>query len=173
MLPELRNHEELSLSELDGYPMLRDVFKVWTEDCTASGLPRAIDILDVPPRLLPYVMLLDWDGQREVTIRLAGTYVCDRHGGELRGKSPRQFFSAVDAEQVIDSMITIGRTGQPSLARRSYIHLHGNYWSYVRLILPLSRGGERIDGFFKVLDPDSLSESAPTDELEAALKRSA
>jgi hypothetical protein len=61
---------------------------------------RAVpDQADIDPkalkRLLPFVFLLDARGDGSFVYRLAGTTLCDRYGGELRG---RNFLSHWDSE---------------------------------------------------------------------------
>ena len=49
------------------------------------------DQCDIDPkalkRLLPFVFLLDVRTEGSVTYRLAGTTLCERYGGELRGRA--------------------------------------------------------------------------------------
>lgn len=151
-------HEELPLAELAHYPSLQALYSVW-KDKSRGGLPAKLSPLDVPRSVLPYVMLLDLDpsGPR-LRVRLAGTEVCLKHGSELKGKTTDDFFEAEDAGAVVEDAVRVAETGQPSLARRSYITLNDRLWSYTRIILPLSSDGERIDSFFKALAPESLSD---------------
>ncbi len=160
---ERARHEELSLSELDGYPLLAACHRVWRESGEDGALPTRIDPLDLPREILPTVMMLDLeeDGERpQLRVRLAGTEVCAKHGGELKGKTTDDFFQPDDAGAVVSSVVAIARSGTPSLARRSYVSLNRRNWRYVRLIMPLSRDGERVDSFFKVADPGSMMELA-------------
>jgi hypothetical protein len=153
-------HEELPLSAIDAYPDLMALLRIWEAGC-GGFLPAAIDPLVVPRALLPYVMLLELetlDGTPRLRVRLAGTEVCAKHGGEMRGKTTDDFFAPADARAVVDSTLEVARTLRPSLARRDYISLDDRLWGYVRLILPMSPDGVNVTRFFKVLDPGSLRE---------------
>lgn len=104
-------------------------------------------------------MLLDLEeaGLRaRLRIRLAGTEVCAKHGREMKGLTTDDFFHAEDADAVVTAAQAVARSRQPSLARRSYITINDRMWSYVRLILPLSRDGKTVDSFFKAADPASM-----------------
>ena len=156
-------HEELSLSDLESYPLLAACHRVWHASGDAGALPNRIDPLDLPREVLPTVMMLDLEADDEsaqLRVRLAGTEVCAKHGGELKGKTTDDFFKPEDASAVVSSALAIARSRTPSLARRSYVSLNRRNWRYVRLIMPLSRNGERVDSFFKVADPGSMTELA-------------
>lgn len=153
-------HRDLPMSDLAAYPLLGQATVLWRTEFDAAGrLPTRLDPLTLPRDLLPYVMLLDLEqaGPRaRLRIRLAGTEVCAKHGREMKGLTTDDFFHADDADAVVTAALTVAATRQPSLARRSYITINDRVWSYVRLILPLSRDGETVDGFFKVADPASM-----------------
>lgn len=157
-------HEELPLAALPDYPLLDAAVRLWRDESAAQGrLPARLDPLLLPRALLPYVMLLDLeqDGARPLLrIRLAGTEVCAKHGREMRGLTTDDFFHADDADAVVGAALAVAAGGEPSLARRSYITLRDSAWSYVRLILPLSRAGGTVDSFFKVADPASMRSHA-------------
>lgn len=153
-------HTELPLAEIAGYPSLKALHAVWQEK-SRDGLPARLSPLDVPKSVLPFVMLLELerDGPR-LRVRLAGTEVCQKHGGELKGKTTDDFFEAKDAQAVVADAVKVAETGRPSLARRSYITLNDRLWSYTRIILPLSSDGKTIDSFFKALAPESLTDQS-------------
>ncbi|SMF62935.1 PAS domain-containing protein [Tistlia consotensis] len=152
-------HEELPLDRLAGFPLLEACYRVWLDASGGAALPKRLDPLDLPREALPTVMLLDLEGQPapgRLRVRLAGTEVCTKHGGELKGRATHDFFEAEDAAVVVGSALQVARSREPSLARRAYVSLNGRMWGYTRLIVPLSRGGEVVDSFFKVADPRTL-----------------
>lgn len=169
----VRLHRDIDLTEINQYPDLALALQSW-QTSDSSRIPRSVDPLNLPARLLPYVMLLDLeemparsDDPYCLRVRLAGTYVCQRYGGEMKGRTTDDFFAPADARHVIEAALKVASLGLPSLAERQYVNLDGGLWSYVRLIAPLSRSGSRIDGFFKVLDPSSLRQhELERDELE-------
>lgn len=162
----VRLHRDIPLTEIDRYPDLATALQAW-QSSDGKRVPSRVDPLNLPKALLPFVMLLDLeDGQGQCTeqigptcalrVRLAGTYICSKYGGEMKGKTTDDFFAPQDARHVVDAALGVARLGLPSLAERQYVNLDGGIWSYVRLIAPLSRSGDRIDSFFKVLDPSTL-----------------
>ena len=162
----VRMHRDMPLTDIDLYPDLAVALQAW-QSSDGNRIPTRVDPLNLPKALLPFIMLLDLEegqGQRTdqdgpscaLRVRLAGTYICSKYGGEMKGKTTDDFFAPQDARHVVDAARGVARLGLPSLAERHYVNLDGGIWSYVRLIAPLSRSGDRIDSFFKVLDPSTL-----------------
>ncbi|WP_162906539.1 PAS domain-containing protein [Algihabitans albus] len=149
-------HRELRLDEISNYPTLRSIYQLWA--AKSPDLPSQLDPTELPPAALPYVMLLDVEHDPdELRVRLAGTRVCELHGGELRGHTTRSFFGAADAQNVLDAARILAETRQASLAHRRYVSLSDRIWTYTRLLLPLSSNGVDIDRFFKVVEPISFT----------------
>ncbi len=149
-------HEELPLDELSAYADLQRVHDVWSGLTEKQGrFPAQLDPTTVPVALLPYMMLLEVE-EDCLRVRLAGTRVCEEHGGEMRGHTTDDFFKPEDGKKVLEAGLRVSETGAPSLARKSYIAISGRRWSYVRLILPLSSDGVKRDRLFKLLDPATL-----------------
>jgi hypothetical protein len=161
----IRAHREIPLTEIGRFPDLAAALQSWQQS-VGTRAPRQVDPLALPKALLPYVMLLDLEeAPARLRVRLAGTYICDKYGSELRGATTDDFFAPADAQQVVASALTVAKFGIPSLAQRDYVTLDGGLWSYVRLIAPLSRDGCKIDGFFKVLDPATLQNLGGTAQV--------
>ncbi len=156
-------NQKLTVDDLTSSPNLAALVEVWRSACeTATGplrIPAKLDPLDLPRALLPYVMLLDFEQNVRpvLRVRLAGTYVCEKYGRELRGHTTDDFFAPEDADHVVASALDVAMKRAPDVARREYISLNGGLWSYVRVILPMSRDGHKVDSFFKALDPVSLT----------------
>lgn len=154
-------HTEMALSAVDEFPLLSQMHTHW-QGASESALPNKIEPFDIPPRLMPYIMLLELeDSGPRLRVRLAGTEVCAKHGGELKGKTTDDFFLPDDASTVVEAALQSAKTRQPTLARREYIGLDDRIWGYVRLILPLSSDGVRVDRFFKAVEPSTLREFRP------------
>jgi hypothetical protein len=155
-------HTELPLDGIGQYPGLAAALEVWRA-APGHPLPQRIDPTAVPRNLLPYVMLLGLEREPDVLrVRLAGTFVCRKYGGELKGRTTDDFFDPEDARIVLESSLAVAASGRPSLARREYVSLEKRIWRYVRLIAPMSFAGDgTVDGFFKLLDPDTLEGRAP------------
>ena len=149
-------HEELPLGDLPNYADLQRVYEVWKALTEKDGrFPAQLDPTRVPVALLPYMMVLEVENGR-LRVRLAGTRVCEEHGGEMRGRTTDDFFKPEDGKKVLEAGLRVAETGKPSLARKSYIAINGRRWSYVRMILPLSSDGVKRDRLFKLLDPATL-----------------
>lgn len=161
-LLETAHHEELPLDALTSYPLLQAVVTAWQEGCDGDRLPARLDPIKLPRPILPFVMLLELEQPAEqsplLRIRLAGTEVCAKHGREMRGLTTDDFFRPEDAQAVVAAALEVAHRRQPSLARRHYITINDRVWSYVRLILPLSQDGSRVDSFFKVAEPEGMIE---------------
>jgi len=154
----IRGYQELGLENLSDYPALDACFKTWSLARNGECLPVFVDIEAVPDSVLPYVMLLDYlPLDRDVEVRLSGTYVGERTRESKEGRRLKDFFNEHDSEVVFVSMQKVADTRTPSLARRSYVSLEGRYLEYVRLILPLSADGITVTGFFKTIEPNSLT----------------
>jgi hypothetical protein len=158
----VRLHRDIPLTDIDQYPDLATALQAW-QISGDKRIPSRVDPLNMPKALLPYVMLLDLEEEPgrvgrpyRLRVRLAGTYICEKYGGEMKGRTTDDFFASQDARHVVEAALTVARLGLPSLAERQYVNLAGGVWSYVRLIAPMSRAGGRIDSFFKVLDPATL-----------------
>ncbi len=154
----VKGYEELALTELPHYPMLAQCHAAWQAAHRGATLPAVIEPEALPSEVLPYTMLLDYlPEERDVRVRLAGNYVGERTSADLGGRRLANFFNAHDAAIVFASMEQVANRREASLARRSYVSLEGNQLSYVRLILPLSLDGATVTGFFKTIEPASLS----------------
>ena len=88
---------------------------------------------------------------------MPGPWSAKSTAARLRGKTTDDFFQPADAAAVLQAARAVASTRRPSLARRSYVSIDGRPWSYVRLMLPLSRGGQDVDGMIKTLDPETLN----------------
>lgn len=163
-LLRVEGYEEIPLAEIGRYPMLAACHAAWLAAHHGRALPAAIEVEAVPREVIPYTMLLDYlPDQRDVRVRIAGNYVGERTSDDMGGKRLHNFFNARDAAIVYASMEQVANTRQPSLARRSYVSLEGKYFSYVRLIMPLSLDGVAVTGFFKTIEPDTLATDAPVE----------
>lgn len=164
----VRMHRDIALDEIGQFPDLATALAAW-QSSGGDRLPASVDPLALPRQLLPFVMLLDLqenpaasDPPYCLRVRLAGTYICDKYGSEMRGRTTDDFFAPTDARHVVEAALQVAQFGLPSLAERQYVNLDGGIWSYVRLIAPLSRDGKRVDSFFKVLDPATLRQHEAT-----------
>lgn len=149
-------NDALDMGSIERFPVLSGVFETWRR-LGDGAAPTGVDALDLPPRALPYLMLVDLDGTKDAVIRLAGTAACDLYGRELKGTSVHDFFGARDAKLVLDDLLTVAETEAPMLTHRSYVSINGKPWSYVRLLLPIRPEGGRVTRILKALEPSKFS----------------
>lgn len=150
--------EELPLYQLSDYPLLDGCYCHWQDSRAGDGLPARLDPVELPRPVLPGVLLLEVERRPfRLRVRLAGTTICDKYGGELRGRTTDEFLESEDAHLLRESAEAVIQGRRPSLARRSAVAVGECLWSYTRLILPLSRGaGGDVDGLFLAIDPRTL-----------------
>ena len=145
----------IDLSEIGNYPDFQKLHEKWSSAIDA-GEDGALDLFDVPLPLAPTVMLIELEPDySDGAVRLAGTYVCQVHGGEMRGKKVSSFFSDTDAREVLDSMRHCIETGAVDLSLREYVSMEQEHWSYVRILVPQpdKNGKKRI---LKAMDRSTL-----------------
>ncbi|MEX2628319.1 MAG: PAS domain-containing protein [Tistlia sp.] len=119
-------HEELPLHALSDFPILEACHRTWRDSAVGDALPSRVDPLDLPREGLPTVMMLDLEpAPALLRVRLAGTEVCAKHGGELKGKTTDDFFEPEDAALVVEAALAVAQSQRPSLARRSYVSING------------------------------------------------
>lgn len=150
---------ELDLAGIGSFPVLDACHTLWLQ-CQKNGtIPASMNTDELPEEVLQYTMLLDYlPDQRDLEVRVVGTYIGERAVFAAQGQSLRGFFQKRDADLVYAAMDRVAQTRAPSLAQRNYVQIADSRLSYVRLILPLSADGERVTGFFKTIEPASLAE---------------
>ncbi len=150
------NHTPLDLANIGRYPALAGVYEAW-RGASREDLANRLDPLELPPRVFPYVMLLDLSVDPVgLRIRLAGDFVREKHGRKVVGLTPYDFFAPDQADRVIETALEVAGRREADLAHRSYVGIQDDFWSYTRLMLPLSGPDGRVDRIFKVVEPKSL-----------------
>ena len=153
-----RTERELDLEAIDDYPMLARCLSVWRAAQGGGGLPASLDVEGLDQAVLDYTMLLDYlPDTRDAKVRMVGSYIRQRATFQADGMRLRAFFEPRDAAIIAATLGRIADNRMPSLARRSHVPIAGERLSYVRLILPLSADGGSVTGFFKTIEPASLS----------------
>jgi hypothetical protein len=150
-------HRDLDLAELESYPALAECVRIWRRACRDGELPAILPPDEVPPVVVPYMMLLDYlPERRDARVRMVGHYVGERADFETIGRNLRGYFNDEDARIVYAGLERAATTREQSLARRDYVSIEGKRFRYVRLILPLASDGRIVDGFFKTIEPSTL-----------------
>lgn len=149
-------NEHLPLNESLAFPILNGVLGWWRK--STPDTPRGVEPLELPPRALRHLILVDLRGDDDAVIRLAGTLACDIYGRELKGTSVHAFFDGAGAELVLADLHRVRDTGEPLLTRRRYVAINGKPWSYARLLVPLRPDGVTVSQVLKVLEPRTLEQ---------------
>lgn len=158
--PYVLEFERIDMAGIAAFPRLAEIIDVYSE-LSSTGLPARVDPTRIPRPLMPYLLLLELEPDTLRT-RLAGEMVCANHGGELRGRTVHEIFGKGDADAMFAEACNIAASGEPTLTRRAFSGMSGQRVSYVRLSLPLSTDGKRVDRIMNVVDPDSfVSEHHP------------
>lgn len=162
--------EELDLtSGLDLYPDLKDVYGYWKSLAKDRWAPLKSDLDPVDiPSILPRVMLCDVfyrdDGSEidSFRYRLSGTGICNIHGFDLTAIQPRDL-SPPEYAALIQSHYEEAVAKRKPIAHIIILEYLDKARSYARIILPLSRDGDRVDVLMTV---DSEKQNTLSDFLE-------
>jgi len=121
-------------------PSLRAFFEHWRSLDSAGGIPprEAFDVIDVPPWILPHLILLDvLDGGRHFRYRVVGTGVVARIGRDFTGETVMTYSACHEDAQVQDGYTAVVETGQPHLYTATLRDVGRDHVTYHRLALPL------------------------------------
>ena len=155
--------EELALDEIGAFPMLAACLRAWEAKRQGDDLPASLEVSDLPEAVLDYTMLLDYlPSERDAAVRMVGTYIGEKAAFKAQGMTVRAFFEERDAAVVTNALRGCAQNRKPTLARRTFVPIAGAPMSYVRLILPLSANGQTVTGFFKTIEPSTLTDSTAT-----------
>lgn len=151
--------------ELHDNRILYSIFKYWHARIQGGHLPARAQIFPAQiPNLLPFLFLADVNNEGSIRLRLIGTHIerllgCDLTGCALDARDSfhsafgvqRDFYDAATQQLAIgsthelyyDTTLETGIHDQRPAGNIEPIMLR-----YDRLILPLSRDGERVDMLF-------------------------
>ncbi|GHD55393.1 hypothetical protein GCM10017083_34250 [Thalassobaculum fulvum] len=148
-------HVEIPIAEIADYPLLAECLKVW-RNASTGRLPETLDPLTLPVAVIKGVSLLrknpdsgDW------IVDLGGSLLTDGHGREMKGTGLSEGFAPGDVEKVREGIERAMARGEPELMRREFQDPHGQMWSFVRLLLPLSSDGVKRDRYAMIIDPET------------------
>lgn len=168
VLPRLQpgRRQPLPIETIAAHPLLAALHGLWSRGCGAGGLPEQLDPLEIPRRLLPYIMLLDIEtAPKRLRIRLAGTRLCEAFGGEMRGLTLEDLFEDTGASDVLAHTSRLIDQAGPNLARQSQRRSGAGTWHYTRLILPLAQAGRRVGRLLFAIDPETFRHEHATPEM--------
>lgn len=152
LLPGRR--DAMPIEAIEAHPHLAAMLDLWSRHRAEGRLPRRLDPLEMPRRLLPYLMLLDMERAPDsLRIRLAGTRLCESFGREMRGLAMEDLFEGEGASAVLAGALRIADHPRPHLATQSYTKAGDGAWRYTHLLLPLSADGTHVTQILMAIDP--------------------
>jgi len=154
----------LSDVELDRFATTLEVqahlqlFDYWRSKTSAGRLParKDIDPIDIPS-LLPWLTLIevDWSqGAPRFRIRLVGTGVVNRFGRDATGLWFEDAYQADVYQTQMDYYTQVATDGMPSLTQPIPPIKEREFIKCLRLVVPLSADGERVDQLISILSFD-------------------
>lgn len=153
-------HEELPLWQAAEYRLLAECLESWRRLAT-GGLPSTVDPLQFPRAAIRGLNLFEYDkATDDWRVRLASSLITEHVGAELRGTGLIEAFAEPDRAEVRGAVRAAVARGEPNLTRRRFVDPRGRHWAYVRLFLPFSQGGDGVDRFVTVIDPNSFGRTA-------------
>ena len=151
-------HIPLDLDRIPEFPLLAQCLAVWRRT-VADGLPSTIDPLDMPPKAIKGISLMEWREDRgDWIVRLSATLLDQNHYRSMKGTTFADALNPDELDRTHARVRAIMEAGEPNLARHEFSDTKGRIWSFVRLILPLSSDGVRRDRYCLVMDPDTFGQ---------------
>ena len=131
-------------------PEFIQLFDYWCRQAPEGALPgrQHIDPADLPPRLLPHLLLLDVErssGRLRFRFRVASTAFTQVLGREVTGLCFDELGPAERVEPVCSAFTTIVERGRPVFLAGRLTLPSRDYARVKRLGLPLARDGHRVD----------------------------
>jgi hypothetical protein len=146
-------------------PELAQLLAYWREKSPPGRLPgrQHIDPTEIPPRLLPRLMLVELelqDAKQRFRFRLIGTALVDLMGRDLTGGFVDELGSPGQVKPVIDALLAVVSRGEP-VYLAGPLTLPRKEFTYVkRLAVPLARDGRTVDMALIALVPIARSPAA-------------
>jgi hypothetical protein len=131
-------------------PEFMQLFDYWCRQTPEGALPgrQHIDPVDLPPRLLPHLLLLDVDrsaGTPRFRFRVASTNFTGLLGREVTGSCFDELSPPERVEPVCSAFKTIVETRRPVFLAGRLTLPSRDYARVKRLGLPLARDGHIVD----------------------------
>lgn len=150
------NHVALPLDRIGEYPLLAECLRVWRRDAVGR-LPSTIDPLELPVAVIKGISLFRRDpASGDWQVWLAGSLLTEGHGREMRGTGLADGIPPDDLPVVRRDIERAMARGEPDLVRREFQDPNDRWWSFVRLLLPLSSDGTARDRYAMIIDPPTF-----------------
>ncbi len=141
---------------------LAGIMAYWTELCAGRDAPvwRDVDLLQIPPRLLPMTMVIDILQPLEKSVfRFWGSELTRIHGVEMTGKHPYDLKPPAFGQRLLIDHQAIVDDKCASARHYSFMTTHGYVHSHTALRVPIMNDGENVSQVIVVIDfsPEALS----------------
>ncbi len=150
----------ISSIEVDPYttkePIVTSVLSHWQEAAAGRWAPpwRDIDIMMLPPPLLPYILVADAMPDGDIVYRYWGRGHSSYHNTDYSGKSLQTMTPTWVREFLAHQYTRVIETRAPKLFETTYGNIENPVYS---LRLPLSDDGERITGILSIAERDGVA----------------
>lgn len=127
---------------------LRELYRYWRARSVAGQVPTraSIDPISIGVRLLPHVMLLEFDDPADtLRYRLVGSAVAADYGRDFTGDALEQVIHPAQLDWVRRLYLSARATRRAVYSESCYrVSLGFDRFTY-RLYMPISRNAERVD----------------------------
>jgi len=138
---------------------LQSMYAYWQSKRGSRPMPRRADLdpTEIPPRLLPGVMLVDVvPDDRRYVYRLVGTMEAEVRGYDPTGKSVLEGYFGDSAEDALKYYDHVAETRAPALDPVPFLERRRGYKGAESLFLPLSNDGVTVNMIMVFFDPEAV-----------------
>jgi hypothetical protein len=148
------------IEALRGYGAnLQVMYAYWAAKRGSRAMPRRSDIdpTEIPPRLLPGIMLVDVvPDPRRYVYRLVGTMEAEVRGYDPTGRSVGEAYFGENAEDGMRCYDRVVETRAPVLDPRPFLERRRGYKGAESLFLPLSNDDVAVNMIMVFFDPQAV-----------------
>jgi len=145
-----------ALDEVRADARLAPALAQWMEKAAATGLPGTYDIdpLDLPARLLPYLLIIDVDGSR-FRHRLVGSGLVRALGFDFTGTYVDEVFSGDQCRATLERYRNAVEKGRPVYGYADYVRSDGLKIRNSLLALPYADDDGTVNRLLVACSPNS------------------
>ena len=143
---------------------LQSMYAYWQSKRGSRPMPRRADLdpTEIPPRLLPGVMLVDVvPDDRRYVYRLVGTMEAEVRGYDPTGKSVAEGYFGENAEDAMQYYDHVVETRAAALDPVPFLERRRGYKGAESLFLPLSNDGVAVNMIIVFFDPEAVVRLPP------------
>jgi hypothetical protein len=138
---------------------LQAIYAYWLAKRGGRAMPRRSDLdpTEIPPHLLPGVMLVDVvPDPRRYVYRLVGTMEAEVRGYDPTGKSVGEAYFGEDVEDAMKCYDRVVETRAPVLDPQPFLERRRGYRGAESLFLPLSNDDVAVNMILVFFDPNAV-----------------